>query len=194
MTNAHTRCFVVAHALPQDELQQLQQRLTDALQRGERDMPLSPEKHTMPDKRPPHMVCTAERIANMQLAMQQAVGASAAASAHSIQPTSGVCVDRTVHICAAGHEVLLHNYPCSTPQPKQETPMTAKHLPYPAPTDAEMDVKALELLRALHGLPVSSAMAVLNQARMVLTQCTRLDCSSSDFAQAERVLTPPAAG
>jgi hypothetical protein len=53
-------------------------------------------------------------------------------------------------------------------------------------TDDQRNAAALQVLRAMDGLPVSTVIAVLEQAKFFLLACTALDCSSSDFDRAEQ--------
>ena len=65
--------------------------------------------------------------------------------------------------------------------------MTVTHVPFPSPSDAEINTKVFEVLRLLDGYPVSRALYLLEQARLALITSTRLNCASTDFVQAEQV-------
>lgn len=52
--------------------------------------------------------------------------------------------------------------------------------------DVQQQQRAFEILRLLDDQPVSIIVSVLEQARFLALACSRLDCASTDFAEAER--------
>lgn len=52
--------------------------------------------------------------------------------------------------------------------------------------DHEQSQRAMQILRLLDDQPLSVVISVLEQARFLALACSRLDCASTDFAEAER--------
>jgi hypothetical protein len=62
------------------------------------------------------------------------------------------------------------------------------HLPPRQTSDTELDAVAFRLLKAMHGLPLSTVRAALDRAMFIAAATSTLDTSSDEFVAAQRDL------